>query len=82
MKVFFSDNTLKRLMKMVEDLKSGTVSIRKYNVKEDPISNAITIKGKVNDKYRDSHLSGKFYNYYVPCDGVISKLWGDFETMG
>ncbi len=59
---------------MMESLKGASVLIRKYNVKDDLISNAITIKGKVNDKFKEVHKVGKFYNSYIS-----TVEWGDFE---
>jgi hypothetical protein len=69
MKIFISNTTKNKIEEMFKNEKGGNIQIRKYNVKKDPISNAIS-GIKLSDAHRVKHKGGMFYKYYLTKDKI------------
>jgi len=63
MKVYASNQSLKKIKNIIETQKPGTISIRKSK-HGDPVDN-IFKDIKLPDKYKAAHKTGTFYSFYI-----------------
>jgi hypothetical protein len=64
MKIFITDKTISKLQEMINNGKSDSISVRKFNKEKDNISNMIS-KIKLTDQQRIKHKKGTSYSVYI-----------------